>query len=346
MTGQGQTETATDPSLNPDIQDKKQWLKKPNQELIVLATAVVCFLFFAVTLTGFATFGNLVTMLRSIAVLGILSTGMAVVVIGRGLDLSQVSVMAISSAWVLTLMASDMNLVTIMVLGLGFALAVGILNGWIVAFIEIPPLFATLATGLVCFGFGRWILLSGVHAYPPKEATDFLFLGQGLFLGLPMPVLIFLTVAIVVHVFLKRTTIGRHIYGLGDNILAARLIGISVRPLIILTYMISATAAFIAGITTAATVASMNTEIVNSTLIFDVLLVVVLGGVSLSGGRGGIVSVVVGAILIGILLNGMTILNINSDVQNIAKGVVLLAAIIVDRRLHPKDEETDKQGDH
>ncbi|MCC3305149.1 ABC transporter permease [Sneathiella sp. HT1-7] len=346
MSRQDLAETAENASLNQNSYAKKGWLKKPSQELIVLATALVCFLFFAVTLTGFASFGNLVTMLRSIAVLGILSTGMAVVVIGRGLDLSQVSVMAISSAWVLTLMSSDMSLVTIMFLGLGFALVVGILNGWIVAFIEIPPLFATLATGLVCFGVGRWVLLSGVHAYPPKEAADFLFLGQGIVFGLPMPVLIFLVVAGVIHVFLRRTTIGRHIYGLGDNILAARLIGISVRPLIILTYMISAAAAFIAGITTAATVASMNTEIVNSTLIFDVLLVVVLGGVSLSGGRGGIVSVVVGAILIGILLNGMTILNINSDVQNIAKAVVLLAAIIVDRRLHPKDEETDKQGDH
>lgn len=346
MSKQGQANTSDEIALNPNFQEKKGWYKTPSQELIVLAMAIACFLFFAVTLTGFASFGNLITMLRSVAVLGILSTGMAVVVIGRGLDLSQVSVMAISSAWVLTLMSSDMSLAVILLMGLGFALTVGILNGWIVAFIEIPPLFATLATGLVCFGFGRWVLLSGVHAYPPKEATDFLFLGQGLFFGLPMPVLTFLAVAIVIHLFLQRTTIGRHIYGLGDNLLAARLIGISVRPLIILTYMISATAAFIAGVTTAATVASMNTEIINSTLIFDVLLVVVLGGVSLSGGRGGIASVVVGAILIGILLNGMTILNINSDVQNIAKGVVLLAAIIVDRRLHPKDEETDKQGDH
>ena len=319
---------------------------KPSQELIVFAIAVACFIFFAVALTGFASLGNVITMLRSIAILGILSTGMAVVVIGRGLDLSQVSVMAISAAWVLTLLNGGMGLYPAMALGLMFALAMGILNGWVIAFIEIPPLFATLASGLVCFGVGRWLLIDGVHAYPPKGAENFLFFGQGQVFGIPMPIIIFVIAALAVHWMLSRTVVGRHIFGLGDNMMAARLMGVAVRPLIIFSYAFSAFIAFIAGITLSASVASMNTEVINSTLVFDVLLVVVLGGISLSGGRGSIVSVVVGACLIGILLNGMTILNINSDAQNIAKSVVLLAAIVIDRRLHPKDEETDKQGDH
>ncbi len=312
----------------------------------MFAIAVACFIFFAVSLTGFASLGNIVTMLRSIAILGILSTGMAVVVIGRGLDLSQVSVMAISAAWVLTLMNGGMGLYPAMALGLLFALAMGVLNGWVIAFIEIPALFATLASGLVCFGVGRWLLIDGVHAYPPKGAEDFLFFGQGQVFGIPMPIIIFVIAALAVHWMLSRTVVGRHIFGLGDNMMAARLMGVAVRPLIIFSYAFSAFIAFVAGITLSSSVASMNTEVINSTLVFDVLLVVVLGGISLSGGRGSIVSVVVGACLIGILLNGMTILNINSDAQNIAKSVVLLAAIVIDRRLHPKDEETDKQGDH
>ena len=319
---------------------------KPSQELIVFAIAVACFIFFAVSLQGFASIGNIVAMLRSIAILGILSTGMAVVVIGRGLDLSPVSGMAISAAWTLTLMNGGMTLFPAMALGLLFALAIGVLNGWIIAFIEIPPLFATLATGLVCFGVGRWLLIDSVHAYPPKGADDFLFIGQGHLVGIPMPIIIFIVAAVFVHWMLSRTVVGRHIFGLGDNMLAARLMGVAVRPLIIFSYAFSAFIAFIAGLTMASSVASMNTEVINSTLVFDVLLVVVLGGISLSGGRGSIVSVVVGACLIGILLNGMTILNVNSDAQNIAKSVVLLAAIVIDRRLHPKDEETDKQGDH
>jgi ribose transport system permease protein len=89
----------------------------------------------------------------------------------------------------------------------------------------------------------------------------------------------------------------------------------------------------------------MNTQVINSTLIFDVILVVVLGGVSLVGGRGSVLSVLVGTALIGTLLNGMTILNLDTNVQNIVKGAVLLAAILLDNRLHPRDEETARQGD-
>jgi ribose transport system permease protein len=89
----------------------------------------------------------------------------------------------------------------------------------------------------------------------------------------------------------------------------------------------------------------MDTQVINGTLIFNVILVVVLGGISLVGGRGSVWSVVVGALLIGTLLNGMTLMNLSNDVQDIAKGVVLLAAIILDNRLHPRDEETVRQGD-
>jgi len=339
-------ENSTNPS---DITSDNQSVAisaKPNQELIVLGIAAVCFVFFSVVLTGFASVGNMIAMLRSIAILGILSTGMAVVVIGRGLDLSQVSIMAISSAWVLTLMGSGMDTYAALALGLMFAIGIGILNGWVIAFIEIPPLFATLATGLICFGVGRWVLFDSVHAYVPKKSENFLFFGQGQVAGIPMPIIIFVVAALVVHYMLSRTVVGQNIFGLGDNLMTSRLMGVAVRPLIIFSYTVSAGIAFIAGITMSASVASMNTEIINSTLVFDVLLVVVLGGISLSGGRGSIVSVIVGAILIGVLLNGMIIMNINSNAQNIAKSIVLLIAIVIDRRLHPKDEETDKQGDH
>jgi ribose transport system permease protein len=95
----------------------------------------------------------------------------------------------------------------------------------------------------------------------------------------------------------------------------------------------------------AASTASMNTQVINSTLIFDVIMVVVLGGVSLVGGRGSVGSVLAGTALIGTLLNGMTILNLDNNIQNIVKGAVLLGAILLDNRLHPRDEETARQGD-
>jgi ribose transport system permease protein len=230
-------------------------------------------------------------------------------------------------------------------LGLVSAILFGVVNGAIISFIEVPALFTTLATGFFAFGLARSFLLDGVITYVPKEATDFAWIGQGSVLGVPMPVVAFVVLALLVQFFLSRTAIGRFIYAHGDNAETARLTGIAVRPLTMIEYAASAAIGFVAGLVMAASTASMNTQVINSTLIFDVILVVVLGGISLVGGRGGVLSVVAGTALIGTLLNGMTILDLNNNYQNIIKGVVLLAAIILDNRLHPRDEETARQGD-
>jgi len=128
-------------------------------------------------------------------------------------------------------------------------------------------------------------------------------------------------------------------------VLTARLTGIPARPVVILQYMLSALIGFVAGIVTAASVASMNTRLGISTYVYDVILVVVLGGIGLSGGKGGIRNVIVGTLLIGVLLNGMTIMNIQYTVQNIIKGVILLTAIVIDTIVNPRDEQTAQQGD-
>jgi ribose transport system permease protein len=103
--------------------------------------------------------------------------------------------------------------------------------------------------------------------------------------------------------------------------------------------------AYLAGIVMAANVSGMNTRIYNSTMIYDVLLVVVLGGIGLSGGRGGVRNVLVGTALVGILLNGMTIMNIGYTAQNLIKSVILLGAIVIDTLINPRDEQTAQQGD-
>ena len=117
------------------------------------------------------------------------------------------------------------------------------------------------------------------------------------------------------------------------------------RPIIVLQYAISASIAYLAGIITATAVASMDTNVANSSLIYDVILVVVLGGIGLSGGRGGIRNVIVGTLLIGILLNGMTIMNIEYTLQNVIRSLILLAAIVIDSILNPRDEQISQQGD-
>ena len=318
---------------------------RPSQEQIVLGVTLLLALVFAVTLPGFASIGNLLTLTRSVAILGMLGVAMSIVVIGRGLDLSLVATMAVSSALTLQMLQHHWPLAAALAASLALALAIGIINGWIIAFVEIPALFTTLATGFLIFGLGRMFLLDSVITYLPEDAKGFAWIGQARLLGVPVPVLAFALTGLLVHALMSRTSIGRFIYAHGDNAEAARLTGIAVRPLTMLEYALCALIGLVAGWVMAASTASMNMQVINSTLIFDVILVVVLGGFSLVGGRGGMLSVLAGTALIGTLLNGMTILDLDNNVQNIVKGGILLAAIILDNRLHPRDEETARQGD-
>jgi len=118
-----------------------------------------------------------------------------------------------------------------------------------------------------------------------------------------------------------------------------------VRPMVIGQYVASALIAWLAGLITAAGLQSINTRIVNSTLLYDVILVVVIGGIGLSGGKGGMRNVVIGALLIGIMLNGMTILDLANIYQNLIKATILLVALVIDSRLNPRDEQVGQQGD-
>ena len=324
-----------------------RWLSRRHvtQEVIVLAMTVILFIALAIGLRGFASTGNLLSLVRSVSVLGILAVGMAVVVIGRGIDLSQVAIVAVLPAWVVQRLGEGVPTSTAVLSALGIALAVGLANGVLVAFVELPALFATLASGMLVYGLARAELLERSFVYLKPGHDDFLAMGQKTLLGVPIPVLIFAAVAISAHLFLSRTQRGRFLYAMGDNYDAARVSGIAVRPLTVLMYTLSSLVAFLAGMVLCAEVASVNAQIFTSTMIFDVILVVVLGGVSLLGGRGSIMSVVVGTLLIGVLLNGMVIMNFDNNVQNIVKSIVLLGAIIVDNRLHPRDEETARQGD-
>ncbi len=316
-----------------------------SQESVVFLVAAAVFVFFALTLDRFLTTGNLSNLLFNMSILGILGCGMGVVVIGRGIDLSLVSVMAVTAACLLQMLANGMDLWVAIPLVIAIGVLLGVVNGVIIAFLEVPALFSTLATGLFFFGASRVLFLDSTVLYLPASYTSLIAVAQGQFLGLPVPVLIFAALALALHFLLARTAFGQLIYAQGDNMQAARISGAPIRPMIVLEYTIAALAAVIAGFIFTAASAAIDMQIFRSTLIFDVVLVVVLGGISLAGGRGGIWSVVAGTLLIGILLNGMIILDINSNIQSVIKGVVLVGAILLDRFLHPVDEETAKQGD-
>jgi ribose transport system permease protein len=316
-----------------------------NQERIVLLIAVATFLFFSITLNGFLAPANLLSLVQNVSILGILGVGMAIAIIGRGIDLSMVATMALSVAWLLDMINGGSPIFVAVLWALGFVVLVGLINGALIAYVEIPPIFATLAMGIVVYGFGKTWLVNVDLVYLPTGDSWFYKIGSGRILGVPTPVIVFALISVLAYFFLRYLKPGRFIYGIGDNPLAARITGIPVRPITVLQYVLIAVIAMIAGIVMATAVSSMNTRVALSTLVYDVILVVVLGGIGLSGGKGGIRNVIVGTLLIGILLNGMTIMNLTYTMQNILKSVILLAAIVIDTFLNPRDEQTAQHGD-
>ncbi len=316
-----------------------------SQQEIVFAVFAALFLAFSIFLNGFLTAQNMLTLLQNVAVLGILGLAMAIVVIGRGIDLSLIAALAVPGGLVLQMVQNGHSLPTSLLAAGLLAIGIGLVNGWLIAYAEVPPLFATLATGLFVAGLGQAALFQLDVVQWSDGMAGFERLGQGSILGIPTAIVMFALACVVVFVLLRQTRWGAYIYAIGDNPFAARVTGIPSRPIVVLQYVLAAMIGYFAGLVMAASVSSMPTRIFNSTLIYDVILVVVLGGIGLSGGRGGVVNVIIGTLLIGTMLNGMTILDVPYAGQNLIKGVVLLIAVITDTFLNPRNEETAQQGD-
>ncbi|MDO8753575.1 MAG: hypothetical protein Q7J80_06745, partial [Anaerolineales bacterium] len=221
----------------------------------------------------------------------------------------------------------------------------GALNGWLIAYAEVPALFTTLASGLFLAGLGQSYFFQLETVQWPDVMDGFAVVGRGNVMGIPVSVWMFGGVSGLIALYLKLFRQGQFVYAMGDNPLAARATGIPARPMVVLQYICSTLIAAFAGLVMAASLGGMPTRIYNSTLIYDVILVVVLGGIGLAGGRGGVSNVLVGTLLIGTMLNGLTILDVSYSVQSMIKGIVLLAAIVSDSIVNPRNEETEQQGD-
>src|SRR5277367_6648035 len=319
-------------------------LRVTQQEIVFVVFAVL-FVAFSLFLPGFLNADNMLTLLQNVAVLGILGLAMAIVVLGRGIDISLIAALAVPPGLVLQMVQDGRSLSTSLLAAFALTLAFGLVNGWLIAYAEVPSLFATLATGLFMAGLGQSVLfkLDVVQWSPALDGFE--KLGQGAIFGVPMPIVVFAIACGCVAFLLRRTRVGAYIYAIGDNPNGARVTGIPTRPIVVLQYVSAALIGCLAGLVLAASVNSMPTRIFNSTLIYDVILVVVLGGIGLSGGRGGVLNVVIGTLLIGTMLNGMTIMDVSYSGQNLVKGMVLLVAVIADSILNPRNEETAQQGD-
>ena len=233
------------------------------------------------------------------------------------------------------------------VIGVVFCLAVGMINGFLIAYVEIPAMLATLASSMFMVGMLRFAILRGEFLLLlPKSDPTVAFLAGDLLPGLSVPVVLMAATLVATWFLLRRSTPGRVIYAMGDNFQAARLTGLPVRRTAIVVYVFAGLTALVAGLIMAAANGAVDFRTVtNGTLLFDVILVVVLGGIPLRGGRGGVRNVVVGVALIAILRNGMTLMDFTTQTQDMLKGLVLLTAIVVDNYLNPRDAETDTVGD-
>ena len=325
--------------------------KLRNQELIILIVTVVIFAGFSVFLDKFFSTGNLLTLMRSVSILGILSIAMAVVVISKGIDLSLIATLAVGTALASVLSSEDVlpsiNLPFIyaVILGFIFTAILCAMTGILVAYWDMASVFVTLAMAGVIYGLGRTLFIRDELNYLPEDAAWLEYLGRGQLFGIPMPIISFLMLAIIKHLLLTKTTFGKFVYSIGDSGLAARTAGVPVRPILVMIFILAGTVAYFAGLLTAGAISSINTRMVAGSMIYDVLLVVVVGGIGLSGGKGGMHNVILGTLLIGTLLNGMVIMDISFIVQNLIKGIILLLAIMTDTLLNPRDEQTTQQGD-
>jgi len=322
-----------------------------NQELIILTVTVVIFAGFSLFLDKFFSAGNLLTLMRSVSILGILSIAMAVVVISKGIDLSLIATLAVGTALASVLSSEDvlpsidLPFIYAVILGLIFTALLCAMTGILVAYWDMASVFVTLAMAGVIYGLGRTLFIRDELNYLPEDAVWLEYLGRGQLFGIPMPIICFITLAVVMHLLLTKTTFGKFVYSIGDSGLAARTAGVPVRPILVMIFILAGLVAYFAGLLTAGAISSINTRMVAGSMIYDVLLVVVVGGIGLSGGKGGMHNVILGTLLIGTLLNGMVIMDISFIVQNLIKGIILLLAIMTDTILNPRDEQTTQQGD-
>ncbi|AUM66680.1 ribose ABC transporter permease [Brevibacillus sp. 7WMA2] len=277
--------------------------------------------------SDFLTVSNIFNVLRQVSINALIAFGMTFVILTGGIDLSVGSTLALSSALSAGLMASGGDPFLAIVVGLLAGLVMGAFNGILVAKGNVAPFIATLATMTVF----RGLTLVYTEGKPITGLPDsFGLVGKSFFLQIPMPVIWMLLSFVALYFILKHTTFGRHVYALGSNEEATRLSGISTTKVKIWVYSISGLFASLAGIILTSRLNSAQPT-AGTSYELDAIAAVVLGGTSLSGGKGWIVGTLIGAMIIGVLNNGLNLLNVSSFYQLVAKGAVILIAVLLDR---------------
>lgn len=293
---------------------------------LVAMLALLCVVL-SIATPNFLTIQNLIIVAKQISINGILAVGVTFVLLTGGVDLSLGSVVALSGV-VSALAARQENSAIAIPLFSGILAGAicGFLNGFVVGKGRVAPFIVTL--GMMTIARGAALVISGGKPVSGLN-SKFVSIGGGNLLGIPIPVLLLAATAVISAVVLKYTRIGRHIYAVGDSEVAARVCGINIVGVKLFTYTICGALAGLAGAVLAAriTAGQPNAGIAYE---LDAIAAVVIGGTSLSGGIGGIGGTILGALLMGIINNGLDLLNISSYYQQIIKGVIIIGAVWMD----------------
>lgn len=302
-----------------------------------IALLLLC-IFLSILSDKFLTVDNGWNVLRQISVNICISVGMTLVVLTAGIDLSVGSILAFSGAVAAGLLKSGISfpendlfigftLLGTILAGVATGSFLGFFNGWVITKFKVPPFVATLAMLTVARGF----TMLWTKGYPISSlGTNFAYIGTGWFLGIPILVWIAVVVVIAAMIISNKTALGRYIYAIGGNENAAKLSGINIDKVKIIVYTLAGALAAIGGIMVTSRLDSAQPN-AGMSYELDAIAAVVIGGTSLSGGRGTIIGTVLGAIIIGVLNNGLVLLDVSPFWQQVVKGMVILLAVMIDK---------------
>jgi len=274
---------------------------------------------------------NIKTIGTTVAIVGILAVVQTVVMLLGGLDISVGSAAGLTSVVTAMVFTSASSAALGIAVGLAVGVGVGLLNGLVIVYGRVNAVIATLATYAGLRGLANLVSNGRAQGYTGTDST-FIFLARGSLLGIPILVWVLIVVALLVHLMLGYTDIGRNIYAMGGNPTAARLAGININRYVLGCYVLAGFVAAIAGILLTARTGSGQPTSGSQGLELQSITAAALGGVALQGGKGGISGTVLAVILLGVLQNGLTILSVNSFWQDIAQGVLLIVAVIIQQR--------------
>ncbi|MBC8005939.1 MAG: ribose ABC transporter permease [Verrucomicrobia bacterium] len=303
----------------------------------LIALFVLCIVL-SILSDKFLTPANGINVLRQVAVNVCIATGMTLIVLTAGIDLSVGSVLALCGAITAGLLKNGMQFpsadlyVGFTILGAVLAAVIvggmlGLFNGLIITRFKVPPFVATLAMLTIARGFT--MLYTGGHPIS-NLGESFAYIGAGSFVGIPVPVWISVVVVLFAVFITKKTKLGRYIYAIGGNETAAKLSGIRINRVKLIVYSLGAALAAVGGVIVTSRLDSAQPN-AGISYELDAIAAVVIGGTSLNGGKGSVLGTVIGAVIIGVLNNGLVLLNVSPFWQQVVKGGVILLAVIVDK---------------